>query len=72
MKEEEYDYKYLRELKLQGEEIIFSNKLKRLMLLSEIWDSSRTKIIEEISKKYGIDTRQKFIEFKEKYNITDY
>jgi len=69
---EEYDYRYLRELKLQGEEIIFSIKLGRMMLLSEIWDNSKTKIMEYISTKYGIDNRKKFIEFKEKYNITDY
>lgn len=68
----EYDYQYLRELKLEGEEIIFSIKLGRMMLLSEIWDNSRSKIMEEISRKYGIDSREKFMEFKEKYNITDY
>ena len=69
---EEYDYEYLRELKREGEEIIFSAEKKRMMLLSEEWDGSRTKIMEEISRKYGIDTREKFQEFKEKYNITDY
>ncbi len=69
---EEYDYRYLRELKLQGEEVVFSVKLRRMMLLSEIWDNSRSHIMEYISTKYGIDSRQKFVEFKEKYNITDY
>lgn len=66
------DYTYLRELKLEGEEIIFSSKKGRMMLLSEIWDISRSKIMENISMKYGITTREKFIEFKEKYNLTDY
>ena len=69
---EEYDYEFLRELKRKGEEIIFSAEKKRMMLLSEEWDSSTTKIMEEVSRKYGIDTREKFQEFKEKYNITDY
>jgi hypothetical protein len=69
---EEYDYEFLRELKRKGEEIIFSAEKKRMMLLSEEWDSSTTKIMEEVSGKYGIDTREKFQEFKEKYNITDY
>lgn len=69
---EECDYEYLRDLKREGEEIIFSAEKKRMMLLSEGWDGSRTKIMEEISRKYGIDTREKFQEFKEKYNITDY
>ncbi len=69
---QEYDYRYLRELKLYGEEIIFSVKLGRMMLLSELWDGSRSKIMEEISKRYGVDSREKFVEFKEKYNITDY
>lgn len=68
----EYDYRYLRELKLEGEEVIFSTKLGRMMLLSELWDSSRSRIMEEISRKYGVDSREKFIEFKDKYNITDY
>jgi hypothetical protein len=66
------DYEILRELKREGEEIIFSVERKRMMLLSEGWDSSRTKMMETISQKYGVDTRQKFQEFKEKYNLTDY
>ncbi|MCL4333131.1 MAG: hypothetical protein M1290_06210 [Candidatus Thermoplasmatota archaeon] len=66
------DYEILRELKREGEEIIFSEEKKRMMLLSEGWDSSRTGMMEDISKKYGIDSRQKFQEFKEKYNLTDY
>ena len=69
---EEYDYEFLRELKRKGEEIIFSAEKKRMMLLSEEWDSSTTKIMEEVSGNYGIDTREKLQEFKEKYNITDY
>lgn len=63
---------YLRELKLQGEEIIFSVLKGRMMLLSEIWDSSKSKIMEEISQKYGITSREQFIQFKEKFNLTDY
>lgn len=66
------DFNFLRELKRKGEEIIFSEKKKRMVLLSEEWDSSRSKTMEEISQKYGIDSRQKFQEFKEKYNLTDY
>ncbi len=66
------DYMYLRELKLQGEEIIFSVLKGRMMLLSEIWDSSKSKIMEEISQKYGITSREHFIQFKEKFNLTDY
>lgn len=66
------DIDYLRELKRKGEEIVFSEVKKRLFLLSEGWDGSRTPKIEEISQKYGIDSRQKFQEFKEKYNLTDY
>ncbi|MEM0133822.1 MAG: hypothetical protein QXU18_01135 [Thermoplasmatales archaeon] len=66
------DYEFLRELKRKGEEIIFSAEKKRMMLLSEGWDTKWTKTMEEISTKYGIDTREKFQEFKEKYNITDY
>jgi hypothetical protein len=66
------DFEILRELKREGEEIVFSPERKRMMLLSEEWDNSRTKMMEEISQKYGIDSRQKFQEFKEKYNITDY
>jgi len=66
------DYVYLRELKLQGEEIIFSVLKGRMMLLSEIWDSSKSKIMEEISQKYGITSREQFIQFKEKFNLTDY
>jgi len=37
------DYEVLRELKREGEEIIFSSKLGRMMLLSEIWDKSGLK-----------------------------
>jgi hypothetical protein len=66
------DFEFLRELKREGEEIIFSVSKKRMMLMSEEWDNSRTKIMEDISRKYGIDSRQKFQEFKEKYNLTDY
>ena len=66
------DYELLRELKREGEEIIFSEKKKRMALLSEEWDTSKSKTMEAISQKYGIDTRQKFQEFKEKFNITDY
>lgn len=66
------DYEFLRELKREGEEIIFSEKKKRMTLLSEEWDTSKSKTMEAISQKYGIDTRQKFQEFKEKFNITDY
>ncbi len=66
------DYRYLRELKLEGEEIIFSAKKGRIMLLSELWDTSKSKIMEEISEKYQIRTREQFISFKEKYNLTDY
>ncbi len=66
------DYRYLRELKLEGEEIIFSAKKGRIMLLSELWDTSKSKIMEEISEKYQIKTREQFISFKEKYNLTDY
>ncbi len=66
------DYQFLRELKREGEEIIFSAEKKRMMLLSEGWDDSKSKIMEELSLKYGIDSRQKFQEFKEKYNLTDY
>ncbi|MEM0127817.1 MAG: hypothetical protein QXO03_01850 [Thermoplasmatales archaeon] len=66
------NYEVLREMKREGEEVIFSSKLKRMMLLREIWDNSKTNLMEEISQEYGIDTREKFIEFKEKYNITDY
>lgn len=66
------DYMYLRELKLHGEEIIFSVLKGRMMLLSEIWDSSKSKIMEEISQKYGITSREQFIQFKERFNLTDY
>ena len=66
------DFEFLRELKREGEEIIFSEKKKRMTLLSEEWDTSKSKTMEAISHKYGIDTRQKFQEFKEKFNITDY
>ncbi len=66
------DYELLRELKREGEEIIFSEKKKRMALLSEEWETSKSKTMEAISQKYGIDTRQKFQEFKEKFNITDY
>ncbi len=66
------DYEFLRELKREGEEIIFSEKKKRMALLSEEWETSKSKTMEAISQKYGIDTRQKFQEFKEKFNITDY
>lgn len=66
------DYELLRELKREGEEIIFSEKKKRMALLSEEWETSKSKTMEAISRKYGIDTRQKFQEFKEKFNITDY
>ncbi len=66
------DHELLRELKRYGEEIIFSEERKRMMLLSELWDNSKSKLMEDISKKYGIDSRQKFQEFKEKYNLTDY
>ena len=66
------DFELLRKLKLEGEEIVFSQEKKRMILLSELWDSSKTKIMEELSQKYGIDSREKFQEFKEKYNLTDY
>ncbi len=66
------DYEFLRELKREGEEIILSEKKKRMALLSEEWETSKSKTMEAISQKYGIDTRQKFQEFKEKFNITDY
>lgn len=66
------DFELLRELKREGEEIVFSEKRGRMMLLSEEWDGSRSKMMEEISRKYGIDSREKFNWFKEKYNITDY
>lgn len=66
------DYELLRELKREGEEIVYSESKKRMMLLSEGWDDSKSKVMEEISRKYGIDSRQKFQEFKEKYNLTDY
>ncbi|MGC8645483.1 MAG: hypothetical protein ACP5UO_04355 [Thermoplasmata archaeon] len=66
------DYEELRELKREGEEIIFSSRLGRMMLLRELWDKSKSGMMEEISKKYGIDSRGKFLEFKEKYNLTDY
>jgi spore coat polysaccharide biosynthesis predicted glycosyltransferase SpsG len=66
------DYELLRELKREGEEIIFSEKKKRMALLSEEWETSKSKTMEAISRTYGIDTRQKFQEFKEKFNITDY
>jgi len=66
------DYEVLRELKREGEEIIFSTKLGRMMLLSEIWDKSRAEMMERISENYGVNSREKFIELKEKYNLTDY
>ena len=66
------DYEVLRELKREGEEIIFSSKLGRMMLLSEIWDKSRAEMMERISENYGVNSREKFIELKEKYNLTDY
>jgi len=66
------DYEVLRELKREGEEIIFSTKLGRMMLLSEIWDKSRAEVMERISRNYGVNSREKFIELKEKYNLTDY
>ena len=66
------DFELLRKLKLEGQEIVFSQEKKRMILLSELWDSSKTKIMEELSQKYGIDSREKFQEFKEKYNLTDY
>lgn len=66
------DYQFLREMKRDGEEIIFSAEKKRMMLLSEEWDDSKSKIMEGLSLKYGIDSREKFQEFKEKYNLTDY
>lgn len=66
------DFELLRKLKLEGEEIVFSQEKKRMILLSELWDSSKTKIMEDLSQKYGIDSREKFQEFKEKYNLTDY
>ncbi|MCL5407863.1 MAG: hypothetical protein M1518_00670 [Candidatus Thermoplasmatota archaeon] len=66
------DFELLRKLKLEGQEIVFSQEKKRMILLSELWDSSKTKIMEELSQKYGIESREKFQEFKEKYNLTDY
>ncbi|MCL4412672.1 MAG: hypothetical protein M1526_04890 [Candidatus Thermoplasmatota archaeon] len=65
-------YQLLREWKLEGEEIIFSTRKGRMMLLSEIWDSSKTSAIEEISRNYGIDSREKFLRLKEEFNLTDY
>lgn len=66
------DFTFLRELKRKGEEMIFSEKEKRMMLLSEIWDQSKTEEMQRLSAHYGIDSREKFNAFKEKYNITDY
>lgn len=66
------DIKLLRELKSEGEEIVYSDRKKGMILLSSIWDDSRNSKMEELSLKYGIDSRQKFNEFKEKYNLTDY
>lgn len=66
------DFNYLKELKREGEEIIFSEKKRRMMLLSEIWDQSRSQTMEKLSEQYGIDSRSKFEAFKEKYNLTDY
>jgi hypothetical protein len=66
------DFNFLRELKRRGEEIIFSEKKGRMMLLSELWDQSNSEIMQKISSEYGIDSREKFNAFKEKYNLTDY
>ncbi|MEM4778693.1 MAG: hypothetical protein QW062_04560 [Thermoplasmatales archaeon] len=65
-------YEILREMKRNGDEIVFSSRMKRMMLLREIWDPTKSKLMEDNSKEYGIDSREKFIEFKEKYNLTDY
>ncbi|MEM0130331.1 MAG: hypothetical protein QW100_02720 [Thermoplasmatales archaeon] len=65
-------YEILREMKRNGDEIVFSSRMKRMMLLREIWDPSRGKLMEDISKEYGVNSREKFTEFKEKYNLTDY
>jgi hypothetical protein len=66
------DYELLREMKRKGEEIIFSVEKGRMMLISEIWDNSTSSLMEQLSREYGVDSREKFIQFKEKYNITDY
>ncbi len=62
----------LRCLKEHAEEIFFDDESLRLYLSREVWDKSIKKFMDEINETLKIKTRDEFIKFKEKYNLTMY
>ncbi len=71
-KNEEGAVEALRCLKEHAEEIFFDDENSRIYLSREIWDGSIKKFMDEINEVIKIKTRDEFIKFKEKYNITMY
>ena len=62
----------LRCFKEYGDDIYFDDEEKRMVLAREVWDPSVKEIMEIISKITKVDSRKRFIELKEKYNLTMY
>lgn len=71
-KNEESAVEVLRCFKEWAEDIYFDDEEKRLVLAREVWDSSVTETMKEISEVLKVRTRQDFINLKEKYNLTMY
>ncbi|MEL9998712.1 MAG: hypothetical protein QXG55_04580 [Thermoplasmata archaeon] len=70
--DEESAAEILRCFKEYGEDIYFNDCEGRLFLAREIWDNSISDLMKEISKVLKINTRDDFINLKEKYNLTMY
>ncbi len=62
----------LRCLKEHAEEIFFDDENSRIFLSRQIWDESIKEFMDKINETLKIKTRDEFIKFKEKYNITMY
>lgn len=70
--EEHESAEIIHKLRKFGEQIYFSDSLKRLVLGREIYQPEYGEIMEKISGSLGISDRESYEEMDKKYNLTMY
>lgn len=70
--EEHESAEIIHQLRKFGEQIYFSDSLKRLVLGREIYEPQYGEIMEKISQSLHISDRKSYEEMDRKYNLTMY
>ncbi len=59
-------------LKKHGENVMYSNERKRLVLGREMYDDTYSDYMKRITEILGIDSRERYNEVDKKFNLTMY